>query len=57
MQILKHKQPYSKLISYGLKHFSKQIDYYKVLDLKPDCTQNEIKKQFYILAKLYHPDV
>jgi uncharacterized LabA/DUF88 family protein len=32
-------------------------DYYSVLDLNKDAKNNEIKKKYYYLAKLYHPDV
>ena len=32
------------------------IDYYKILEVKPDATQQEIKKAYRRLAKKYHPD-
>ncbi|KAM3141393.1 hypothetical protein pb186bvf_006511 [Paramecium bursaria] len=31
--------------------------YYKLLNLSTDCTQEEVKKAFFDLAKKYHPDV
>jgi len=31
-------------------------DDWKILKLKPPKTKSEIKKQFYRLAKIYHPD-
>lgn len=31
-------------------------DYYKILNLKNDATENEIKKAFRALALKYHPD-
>lgn len=31
-------------------------DLYKILELKSDCTTDDIKKSFRRLAKLYHPD-
>ncbi|KAL4446434.1 hypothetical protein ABPG74_001175 [Tetrahymena malaccensis] len=35
---------------------AKMKDYYKILDVPENATQDQIKKQFYKLAKLYHPD-
>lgn len=32
-------------------------DYYQILNLKPDCTTRDIKRQYRILAKRFHPDV
>jgi len=31
--------------------------YYKVLELKPNATQEQIKSAYYEMSKLYHPDV
>ena len=31
-------------------------EYYKILELKDDCSQRDIKKSFYRLAHKYHPD-
>eukprot|EP00808_Paulinella_micropora_P013822 g41142.t1 len=35
---------------------AKQKDYYKILSLKSDCTDREIKKAFRQLALIWHPD-
>ena len=32
------------------------IDYYDILNLNDDCSSDEIKKQYRILSKKYHPD-
>lgn len=32
-------------------------NYYEILDVEPDATQEEIKKKYKALAKVYHPDV
>lgn len=31
-------------------------DYYKILNLSPDATEQEVKRAFRVLAKKYHPD-
>ena len=33
------------------------IDYYKVLGLQPNCTQQEIKEAYRKLSKKFHPDL
>ena len=35
---------------------SKRKDYYKILELPKNATQEQIKKQFKHLSKKYHPD-
>ena len=32
-------------------------EYYKILGVKANASKIEIKKQFFIQAKLYHPDI
>ena len=32
------------------------MDYYKILELKENCTREEIKKKFHSLSLKYHPD-
>lgn len=32
------------------------VDYYKILEVKKDSNENEIKKNYYKLAKKWHPD-
>ena len=32
------------------------VDYYKVLNLKSNCTKEEIRKRYKELCKIYHPD-
>lgn len=32
------------------------MDYYEILELKPQCTKEQIKKKYYELSKKYHPD-
>jgi len=34
-----------------------QLDYYQVLEIKPDAKADEIRKGYFRLAKLYHPDL
>ena len=33
------------------------MDLYKILEIKPTATESDIKKSYYKLAKIYHPDV
>ena len=33
-----------------------QKDYYKILNVKRDASDAELKKSYYKLAKKYHPD-
>ena len=33
------------------------IDYYKILEIKPNATAESIKKSYRRLSKLYHPDI
>ena len=32
------------------------MDLYDILKVSPNCTMNEIKKSYYKLAKIHHPD-
>jgi DnaJ-class molecular chaperone len=32
------------------------VDYYQILGVKPSASDAEVKKQFYLMAKKYHPD-
>ena len=32
------------------------MDLYKILEIKPTATENDIKKSYHRLAKIYHPD-
>ena len=32
------------------------MDYYNILKISDDCNDEEIKKQYYYLSKIYHPD-
>lgn len=42
---------------YSWRHFSNQTrDYYSVLGIKPDSTDDEIKEAYYSMSKIYHPD-
>jgi len=49
-------------VNFFKKHFSTRIKskpsvcYYKALNVSPNATLEEIKKEYYILAKKYHPD-
>ncbi len=37
--------------------FDPDKDYYRILDLNKEASENEIKKSYYKMAKQYHPDV
>lgn len=32
-------------------------NYYEILELKSNCTQREVRKNYFRLAKIYHPDI
>tara|TARA_Y100000389_G_C17439124_1_gene507481 strand:+ start:1226 stop:1807 length:582 start_codon:yes stop_codon:yes gene_type:complete len=32
------------------------MDYYEILELRDDCNEHDIKKQYHNLSKIYHPD-
>ena len=32
------------------------LQYYSILGLQPNCTQDDIKKAFHRLAHIHHPD-
>ena len=36
--------------------FDTSADYYQILGVKPTASDSEVKKQFYLMAKKYHPD-
>lgn len=38
-------------------NFDPKIDYYSILGVKQNASLNEIKNNYYDLAKKYHPDV
>lgn len=38
------------------KQFSHSKDYYKILGVKPGCTDKELRNSFMLLCKRYHPD-
>jgi len=60
---LKHNQliPTNSIYNFNLKNFvvkrSPQKDYYNILEIKKNATEEEIKKAYRNLAKRYHPDV
>lgn len=37
--------------------FNPKIDYYRILEVSFDSTQEQIRDQYYTLAKMYHPDL
>ena len=39
------------------KEVLKKRNYYEVLSVQPNATPEEIKKSFYELSKIFHPDV
>ena len=40
----------------GLRFITGENNYYTILKVTPNATQEEIKKAYYKLSKLYHPD-
>jgi len=53
------RNPLFKFTHFSFSNLVKNEDskcYYKVLNIPPDATQEEIKKTYYQLAKKYHPD-
>lgn len=49
--IYKHKQLNRFFFS------SSNFNYYDILELKPNCSQREIRTNYIRLAKIYHPDI
>ena len=47
---------YSKFHFFGSKPNTPKKDYYKILDLNKSATSSDIKKQYFKLAKEWHPD-
>ena len=54
---------FNKLFNLSIKNFCTAklrsrptICYYKLLNLGPQCSLDDIKKEYYRLAKKYHPD-
>ena len=54
INLLRHKGIYRSFSTAPL--FTKDIDYYSRMGLKKSASDTEIKKEFYTLAKKYHPD-
>jgi len=38
-------------------HSDNQVNHYEILKVRSDCTNAELKKQFYVLSKETHPDI
>ena len=57
-----NKKHYNFFFSFS-RYFSSQASinsqnsFYDILELKPNCTQREIRKNYLRLAKTYHPDI
>ena len=33
------------------------LDYYRILGVKPDCTLEEVRRRYRLLARQHHPDL
>jgi hypothetical protein len=53
--IYNYKYNSRKLFSASVKS-KPSVCYYKALNVSPNATLEEIKKEYYLLAKKYHPD-
>ena len=46
------------LIQYPSRSFQAGgLNFYQILGLKPDASEKDIKKSYFVLAKKYHPDL
>lgn len=55
-QCLRHSQ-YRLFHASSIRHNASLPDYYAALEIQPNATQPDIKKQFYKLSKANHPDL
>lgn len=54
---LRHSQTTQQLAGFfQQKRFKSKSTFYEILELKQDCTQDQIKNSFVRLSKLHHPD-